>query len=407
MKTNLQNSAQSGSLSFFDLKNPFLTAKSQTDTGRFYKEAREALKPLPYAERNRLLFDLCRYSANIYHVLSVMLGLATAYLVATVGSGIYYAAPDDVVIFVVIALLFFILITLLLVATEFFKSNSAAQVFKSLATGDKVHITQTIALFACMSLSVALSGIGGAYITKLTSTHTEGLKSQLMTKQDSLNQFYASEIEKATLTAETYFSRNNYHGVITWTRGGEIAKRYESLQNDVQTLKDEQRQAIKDLKHQYAGLIASNSQTSWQNAIIAFVLIFFLEITTLLCYRFKFLYQASTLQEGLSRGVVRPWTITSQQKTVSVPYSPNEQTLSGTHGMDGNRLGFRFGNTQDANRHQSIPPAPPSVQFRDNNGQVRNGFLIVCLHCGKEAIKLSSQAKFCCESHKKAYHRQK
>lgn len=412
-------------MAYFSIKNPFIIGKQTNDTASYFQQAKDEFEPKTYAERNRMTFIICQLTSNFYHVVSVLLGLATAYLISSVGSGVYYAPPDNVVLYIIIAVFFGLLITLVLIGTEFLKSTSAIQVFKNLSAGDKVSPSSIVALSACMMISIALSGVGGSFIAKLTSDQASLLKTALTHKTDSLNRYYNDEISLAEDNAKSYHKSNSYQGVITWTKDGSIAKQYAALKQRPNTLKDEHKNSISMLRAEYAGKLTRNSKSSWQNAYIAFAIILFLEVLTLFCYRYRFIYQANTYQEGLSMGTVKPWTVAfgDGASTVTVLRAnddqikhPDQKTVSATHTQ--NPIGFqmRFAPQNeeggkrpiyDSKRITYDPPAPQSIQFKDDNGTVRNGFLVVCAHCGKTCVRLSSQARFCSDAHRRIFHRKK
>lgn len=133
-----------------------------------------------------------------------------------------------------------------------------------------------------------------------------------------------TEITNVEEIVETYFGRNNNNGILTWTKEREIAKRYESLQQDIQILKNDKKKSLSTLKTNMRDLSQAIQKPVGKNAYIAFGVIFIFEILVLLFYR----YQTSTFQKGLKTGEVQPWTVHSNQGTVSVPIVQNLGTVN-------------------------------------------------------------------------------
>ncbi|WP_020532997.1 hypothetical protein [Flexithrix dorotheae] len=86
-------------MAYFSIKNPFIIGKQTNDSQSYFQQAKDEFEPKTYAQRNRLSFIICQSVSAIYHVMSVLLGMATVYLISSVGSGIYYAPPDDAMIY--------------------------------------------------------------------------------------------------------------------------------------------------------------------------------------------------------------------------------------------------------------------------------------------------------------------
>uniref|UniRef100_UPI0025C0F662 hypothetical protein n=1 Tax=Bernardetia sp. TaxID=1937974 RepID=UPI0025C0F662 len=160
----------------------------QTTVYGYYAQAERLLKSEPYAKKNRLKFLFATGYSSFYHFISFCLGIGTVYLVAKM-----FITTDNIV-----TLLFSTLIAIILIfilgGLELFKSSSSTDVFKSFAKEEIPTSGAKYGMFGMFALSVAISAIGGGFLSLELNDKTLSIENQTQVERDSLTNLYSSQI---------------------------------------------------------------------------------------------------------------------------------------------------------------------------------------------------------------------
>lgn len=404
-------------------KDVFSEFLNETAEKGYYLEAQKALAPVPYAKKNRTLFVFSKVFATGYHFVSFLLGVATVYLV----SKAFYTGEINLVN-VLIATIVGILLIALLIGLEMLKSQSATDLFKSLSKGEPTSKSAKFGLLGTFLLSVGLSAIGGAFLTVEMNDKSKIIQSELVVQSDSIKNVYSSQLEGYELSISSSKETLKKH-----SKGW----RANNAREDLQAATTAKNEIIEKLDNRLAveterasKNILSNAKEEKETAFIVAFVVFILELITILCYRFKFIYLRNTEREGITFDVITN-TTTSQAPAVREPITELVETLkqllengvqnvkqitpvttSKNYGQPS--IGFQYQNTRNttvvesnndkkANHSEKNTENAHTTQ-KDNTNDTRNTSVVErrvesgnreCLNCGKLFKYNNSVHKFC------------
>lgn len=342
----------------------------------YYDEALEALKDIPYAIRFRGAFNLSCFYANAYHILSVLLGLATAWLVTASLTGL---VDEVTLINVIMGVLFGVLMLLVLGAVEGLKMILSKSVFKKAATKKKVLFNEKISLIGLMLVSIGISALGGAFLTVKVKDQSEPLKIALIVERDSLTNAVNAQIHALDSTKHAYFEQNNWGGRLD----GSSRPQFIAYEEEIKKLREDLPKQIDKLEKGYKGRMAASATNANGWAWVAAVIVLLLEVLTLIAYWFKYSY--------------------FRKAKIEVQHSTANSTQQ--HGKTANN-----GNTPPVWANSvvgAVPLQPTQIGFGlpQNNG--KNGYKITCENCGKTAVKNAHNARFCSNACRYEFHKNK
>lgn len=383
MKNILKNLLTVKSPSEIHQNDVFTKNLSQTAKKGYYQEAQQELTPVPYAEKNRSLYLFSKGFASVYHVVSFLLGLASVFLIAKA----FYTGEISVLT-IAIAVLIGLLLSGLLVGLEMLKGNSATDLFKSIAKGESAPTGAKLGLGFTFVLSVLFSAVGGAFLTVEMNDKSTIIQSELTTQTDSLKNMYQSQLEgyeisinssKETLKKYPKGWRANNARTDLETAVEAKNNLLEKLDNRI-TLESDK--AVKNT--------LENAKEGQNTAFIVAFIVLVLEIMTIICYRFKFIYLRNTEREGISFEIisnenVEPTVVPSNEplkelaeilKTfLSQPTTQDVNTAIAPYTVQTlqpqKSIGFQFGNTtRTANSRNT---AVVTAKEKDSKNELGNG----------------------------------
>ncbi|WP_375561230.1 hypothetical protein ACE193_01365 [Bernardetia sp. OM2101] len=396
---------------------------NETAEKGYYLEAQKALAPIPYAKKNRNLFIFSKGFAIAYHFVSFVLGIATVFLV----SKAFYTGEINI-INVLMATIVGALLIALLIGLEMFKSQSATDLFKSLSKSETASKGAKFGLLITFLLSVGLSAIGGAFLTVEMNDKSKIIQSELITQSDSLKGIYTSQLEGYEMSISS-----SKETLKKYSKGWRANNAREDLQAATEAKNNlleklDNRLAIESEKASKS--ILNNAKEGKETAFIVAFVVFILELITILCYRFKFIYLRNTEREGITFEVITN-TTTSQAPAVREPLTELVETLkqlleNGVQSVKQIRpisndknysqpsIGFQYQNTRNATVVESDNDKKANVSKKNtentlettnnNDNDTRNATVVErriesgnreCLNCGTLFKYNNSVHKFC------------
>ena len=297
MKNILKNLLTTKSPSEIHQNDVFTTNLSQTAQKGYYQEAQQELTPIPYAEKNRSLYLFSKGFVSVYHVVSFLLGLASVFLIAKA----FYTGEISVLT-IAIAVLIGLLLSGLLVGLEMLKGNSATDLFKSIAKGESAPTGAKLGLGFTFVLSVLFSALGGAFLTVEMNDKSTIIQSELTTQSDSLKNMYSSQLEGYEMSINSSKETLKKH-----SKGW----RANNARTDLQTAIEAKNNLLEKLDNRLTIESDKAVKNTLENAkegkntgfIVAFIVLL-LEIMTIICYHFKFIYLRNTEREGISFEII-------------------------------------------------------------------------------------------------------
>lgn len=320
----------------------------------WYEQARKKLENKPYSLRMKPLYLFLNGYAFAYHIISILLALATCVGIAYIFGGGSDKLPTGLTVF--IAILVGVILAAILVAIEMAKHTLADNIFKSKAKKESVGGISLIAFCFLLFLSIAFSGVGGALISYLTSNKSYSLESQ-------------RKLEKAT-TSKGYDSRlKQLNQVITGLENLSVDKKARKWgltkkeQKNLEVSKAEKTQIIatkeKSLRFiddKYDKQIASNGTTTYTIMWLVLSIVTILELVTTYAYYFKYQYLSRTEFEGVTSHILEEHVTGNNPVT-----SNNAQTGNNRGGANTNKVGEEFVTIRVPKRSYQPEPAADVV----------------------------------------------
>ncbi len=360
-------------------KDVFTETLNETAKKGYYLEAQRELAPKPYAERNRNLFSFSKGFAIAYHIVSFILGIATVFLV----SKAFYTGELNI-INVLIAIVIGVLLIGLLVGLEMFKSHSATELFKSIAKDETASKGVQFGLLGTFILSVLISAVGGAFLTVEMNDKSTIIQSELATQSDSLKNIYSSQLEGYEMSINS-----SKQTLKKYQKGW----RANNARTDLQAATEAKNSLLEKLDSRLtlesdkaAKSILNNAKEGKNTAFIVAFVVFILEILTIICYRFKFIYLRNTEREGISFEVITKKP--SQVAPVNEPLTEIAEIL---------KQFFHNGipNVQQITPLTTANPSQPSIGFqfgqntkKDNDTRTANSSRNTAVVTAKEKSEI-------------------
>jgi hypothetical protein len=311
MKTILKNLLTVKSPTEIHQNDVFTKNLSNIAQKGYYQEAQHELTPIPYAEKNRSLYLFSKGFASIYHFISFLLGLASVFLIAKA----FYTGEIGILT-IAIAVLIGLLLSGLLVGLEMLKGNSATDLFKSLAKDEKATTGSKFGLILTFVLSVLFSAVGGAFLTVEMNDKSTIIQTELATQSDSLKNMYSSQLEGYEISINS-----SKETLKKYTKGWKANVARTDLQKALEaknSLLDKLDNRLNLENDKAVKNTLDNAKEGQNTAFIVAFIVFVLEVMTIICYRFKFIYLRNTEREGInfeiiSKEVVEPQTTPSNE----------------------------------------------------------------------------------------------
>lgn len=404
------------------IHTPNLFEKSLNETkkkGR-YEESQKELAPLSYQEANYLNFQFAKWFALLYHVVSVLLGLATVVMLAYLFSGLGSLSakyPEWIVygMFGVVG----VVLTALLIGIEIFKGSLQKSVFRKVATGEKVGHSVLVGLFVAMIFSIGVSAVGGAILSFETNDKSTEISQYYQVQKDSLQNMHQSNLSAVNASIEAY--KANLNKGSYWAKYATREKLDKAIEkrNELLTLASNQINLVQNTKDkEISKNLVEGKQYAWVSALV----VFFLEILSLLAYKFIYAYHANCQAEAVNFAVLSP-TITVQEPNNKTDIQALAETLQSL--LNGGNL--QLNQLTNSTAVSSGNPTPNKVGFMFSAGQhsASNGERLtvkqeqhsplnterltvnvgelkdnerVCLHCGNKFVYKHWNAKYCGET---------
>ncbi len=312
MKNILKNLLTVKSPTEIHQNDVFTKNLNQTAQKGYYQEAQNELTPIPYAEKNRSLYIFSKGFVSVYHCISFLLGLASVFLIAKA----FYTGEINVLT-VAIAVLIGLLLSGLLVGLEMLKGQSATELFKALAKDEKSSVGSKFGLSFTFVLSVLFSAIGGAFLTVEMNDKSTIIQTELATQSDSLKNMYQSQLEGYEISINSSKETLKKH-----TKGW----RANNARTDLQTALEAKNNLLEKLDNRLNVENEKALKNTLENAkegqntafIVAFIVLV-LELMTIICYRFRFIYLRNTEREGINFEIISKETIEPQTTPINEP----------------------------------------------------------------------------------------
>ena len=263
----------------------------------YYAQAERLLKSEPYAKKNRLKFLFATGYASFYHFISFCLGVGTVYLVAKM-----FITTDNAITLLFSTLIAIILVVIL-AGLELFKSSSSTDVFKSFAKEETPTNGAKYGMFGMFALSVAISAIGGGFLSLELNDKTLSIENQTQVERDSLTNLYSSQI--AAYDSSINSSQKTLIRYKTGWRANVARTDLEkatAAKNEILDKLDGKLTASEKLSE--TRILLAESENLDLAMIVGFV-VFILECFCILSYRYKFIYLRNVEREGVNFDILQ------------------------------------------------------------------------------------------------------
>jgi|GEM_PF-4132363 len=207
-------------------------------------------------------------------------------------------------------------------------------------------------------------------------------------KKDSLERYYHTKIANAKMDAKSYFEKNSYKGVITFSKDGRYADHYRKLQERVMELEVKKEMASDKLLSEKVQSLKSD-KVSYQRFVYSFLAITFLiELLIILSNWFPVYFDYKIYEESeiINQQINRGYTNISLDDLKDVinniiPYQSGFIQHNQSNSNEKNSIGFNL------NSKENNDNALRDAIHKHNNEE--------CEHCGKAFVKRTTWQKYC------------
>jgi Skp family chaperone for outer membrane proteins len=278
--------------------NLYEQSLAETKAKGDYQASIKALLPTTYQASNKLNFQFSKGFALLYHFVSALLGLATVGMLAYYFSGAnaLSAQYPTWIIYAMFGLVFLILSTLLL-GIEVFKSSLSKSIFKKSAIGEKVTPKSMLGLGLVMLFSIGISAVGGAILSYQMNDNSKQINRHYSAQSDSLRKLHDESLEAVKASIEAY--KANLNKGSHWSKYATREKLDKAIETRNQLLQatNHQISTIQTAKEKEINL---NSGEGTKYGLISALLVLVLEILSILCYQYQYVYHANCEKEAVN-----------------------------------------------------------------------------------------------------------
>jgi hypothetical protein len=375
--------------------NVFSESLAETKAKGSYESSIAALKPIPYQAANKLIFLCAKYYATLYHGISAGLGLATVAMLAYIFSGAGAGAKYPALLLYTMFGLTFIILSALLIGIEIFKSSLAKGIFKNLVTGAKVKMPAVFGLVLVMLFSIGISALGGAVLSYEMNDKSTQISQNYSVQTDSLQKLHNDNLQAVNASIEAYKSNLNKGSYWAKYATREKLSKVIEVRNDLLASAKSDISTVQAAKDKEVNL---NSSEGKNYAVISAIVVFVLELLSILAYWFQYVYHANCEKEAANFQILTP--------TVEVVSSNSP----GTKDSELSKLNDLLQNLLNGNNNlqlagNTVNPSSQKVGFQFTTSSVITCPVVnkinegnkICLHCGKAFIYKHHVQKYCNE----------
>lgn len=400
-------------------KNPYSQSSKATETLGEYENASEMLRHKTYVERNKSLFSFVTKARNIYPFISVVL----AVFVCIKASEIFTNGLEGVG-FWIVSVLITLLTFMIVVGVEKLKISGLRDYFHAIACGDNTQPKTVVTLVFALILSLVISSYGGFLISSSVSDKSTEITTDFDSKRDSLNQIYSSQIEPHQLiiaSAKEVLAKKK-----TGWRANVAKSDLANASKEIAVLREAQKSELATISDTKILALTNDGDNVFLYAGGAALLVVIFELFYAFSYRFEYEYYKNAKKEDANHKILKGAyknenansqdeqsqlstllallahhatngtqiidnaidSVINPSQTVDNPLNPVSQ-----HSQI---VGFQL---PKSNNTDSVPKIPNANRYEKGKG-----FLIVCKNCSKQTHKKHSQAKYCSDSCRSAYH---
>lgn len=339
-------------------KNYFSEIQNNADKIAIYEEANHILRPIPYAQNKKVMYQFAKIFSAIYHPFSFLTALATTIMLALIFSGLDFIKlftqkiTTMQLLSVFVFILVFLLITYLLGALEWTKAHYSNNIYKNKALKENNKSSDLFYLVILTSISIVTSIIGGSAITYLSSDKSVVIQENNKQKNDSLHHYFEQKIMPINKSIERLEELQNT-SVRRWGLTSEETQQLNALRNERRELNTQKRTQLNDVRNEYNKSILQNTDWTGIYVWVAGFVILCLELLNLRAYQIKFSYLTRVQLEGFNLG------ITNKTSILSVENKKTEvKTKKGRY-----LLGIR---NKIKTKKSSLPPTPPITDKKND-----------------------------------------
>ncbi len=386
--------------------NVYSQSLEETKSKGSYEKSVEALAPTTYQQSNKLNFQFAKWYANLYHVVSAGLGLATVAMLAFIFSGagaVVDGSSLPIAVIYTIAVFTLVILSMVLFGIEIFKGSLAVSVFKNLVTGDKVKITAVIGLVLVVLFSILVSAVGGAILSYEMNDKSTQISTSYNVQSDSLRKQHDDNLQDINSSIDSY--KKNLNKGDYWAKYATREKLDKAIEkkNNLLTATKNDITSVQTAKEKEISL---NSSEGKNYALISALVVLFLEILAILAYWFQYVYHANCEREAVNFAVLTP--IVEVVNNTNMPNSELSQIkdllqnlltgggglqLAGNTVQSNNKVGFSFGANKDTNDSRITTLVN---DLRSDSNLIHEGTKI-CVHCEKAFYPKIHFQKYCKE----------
>ena len=399
-------------------KNPYSQSSQATETLGEYENASEMLKHKTYVERNKSLFSFITKARGVYPFISVIL----AVFVCIEASKIFTNGLSGAS-FWVVTILMVLLTFIIVLGIEQLKIGSLRDYFHAFACGENIQAKTIFTLFFALIMSLLISSYGGFILSSTVSDNSTKIDYDFRSERDSLNQIFASEIEPHQLIIES--AKEVLKKRKTGWQANVAKQNLAAASKEIALIREAQKIDLETLKNTKDIVLASDGKNALAYGSIAGLLVLAFELFYAFSYRFEYLYYKNAKKEDTNHEILKG-AYKKKNKDPEQPDHINQfLALLAHHATNGTQI---IDNTIDnvVNQSESVQnPLTPtskhtqSVGFQfpkspktdsvpkipnGNRYEKGKGFLIQCKYCGKRTHKKHSQAKYCSNTCRSAFH---
>lgn len=400
-------------------KNPYTQSSQATETLGEYEKANEMLRHKTYVERNQSLFSFVTKARNIYPFISVVLAVFVCIKVSEMFTNGLSGIPFWVVTVLMTALAFIIV-----VGVEKLKIDNLRDYFHAFACDDKTQPKTIFALSFALILSLLISSYGGFILSSTVSDNSVEITANFDAQRDSLNQVYALQEEPYQLiigSAKEVLVKKK-----TGWRANIAKQNLADASKEISLIREAQKLELESISNTRKETLTNDNDNTFLYAGGAALLVVIFELFYAFSYKFEYEYYKQVKKEDANHKILKGSykkenaNSQSEQSDLSrILAVLSQQIAQGTQNI-GNTMETVLNTTQNANNSlnptsqysQSVGFQFPESSKTDSVPTIPNanryekgkGFLIVCNNCQTPVHKKHSQAKYCSDSCRSAYH---
>lgn len=363
------------------IPNDFATAqKTASDLGT-YEKSEQKLAPKTFREQYEPLVSFVNFFAVLYPIASIITGLATIYL----GASLFISGSSwvDYATFAVVLILGLII----LFGNEKFKESTLEAFFHGKFNQNKV----TYIFILPLIISIAFSSYGGLLLSQKSNDKTSDFVGFEKSAIDSVKNSYAMQLRNDSLLVAD-LGNSLAKEKSKWTKIA-LREQLDKAQSQYVKTKENISKEISSHAQKTEKSISSNQNSGLKIAIICAFIIAVFELVLVLCVWFSFWFASGCRTENRNFNFVdishlTPIFDVQNTQTAAVPYAI---TAAVNTAASPNKVGFGIGTAGVTAGVGTAGVGTAGVTAKDGKSRV-------CLHCGNEYTYAIHNQKFCSEN---------